>query len=1073
MPETIKTRIKTLLALLLITTAANNAISQISEKGTPPSFRYDSDGDMQTRAAAELVPYTINSPFTAAQLIEEDENAPSGTPYRIGILLAAGLEFPRDAEKSTLPGGEEIYRLRIKSDGATALSLYYDHFEIPEGGKLYIYNADHTHLLGAYTRATNPDGKAFSSQFVAGDDITLEYAVPQSGALPQIKISDIGYGYNHLEIRSSNTVDISCMVNINCPEGDNWQDEKEGIIKMATRSGSSIYSCSASLLNNTGTTPIPYIYTAFHCIKTDTRQFTEDELRQAQFTFQYENTDCTSNEIKEYTTLVGCQYLTGSDLSGGYDQTLLLLTSDIPGDLNPYFCGWDKTGNTPQYGVGIHHPNGSTKKISTYTRPATQNTWVTTNETGATNGHWVVYFAATRTGHSVTASGSSGSPLFNESHKVVGALTGGSSTCSYPNGSNYYGKISKFFPQITQYLDPDNTGSRSTEGRYYRSPKPVPQNLAVQYDPATKGAQLTWETAQEEETPVAYTIYRNGYEIGSSQTTAYTEASLYPGLHEYTVAAVYDDGSISTKSNSATLKVHITAPPAAITVKRVGEQDIQIDWSEPLPQQPIYWGKGSIDLKYKISSLPHYIGQHWNPSDLEEVNQYTINQIEYFSLAGAEYELYIKNGDNTYSEQVPVTAVDKTITRQIPPFTINAADNLICGLKITGGNNYHIASDSYEAPVGRETIFSTDGITWAPSSSFTHNLYIKAHITPPTDTPEEATPADDSSTAKRASSRPVGAAAPTYKITRNGTEIATTGNSEHSYTDTGLEQGTEYTYTITADYGYEGTAAATSAPFLLKTESFDADIHTLTVNGTTITPDENGIYIAPLLCGTTNAEINITAHPQATITINGESSNTMTIDTQIGGRYDIDITITSQSGENSSTSKLLLYKLPDNIIYKRWNDVLVVINNPDNNGGLQFTYYKWYINGQKADCTEQYIYLPEGINATDRYSVELTTTDGITLTSCEQTFPTESDDIRLYPTIVSNEAEINLYIKSGSTTNGKSATLYISDMSGRITTRKVTGEYNKIKAPNTEGSYIIKVVTSDGKQAEFKIRVKK
>lgn len=1072
MPKTIRTHIKTLLALLLITTA-HNATSQISEKGTPPSFKYAAENGIQTRATAELVPRTINSPFTAARLIEEDENAPSGTPYRIGILLAAGLEFPQDAEKSTLPGGEEIYRLRIQSEGAIALSLYYDHFEIPEGGKLYIYNADHTHLLGAYTEATNPDGKAFSSQFVAGDDITIEYAVPQNGALPKIEISDIGYGYNHLEIRSSGTVDLSCMVNINCPEGDNWQDEKEGVIKMATRSGSSIYTCSASLLNNTGSDPTPYIYTAFHCLKTSTRQFTEDELRQAQFTFQYENTDCTGEEIKEYTTLVGCKYLTGSDLSGGYDQTLLLLTSDIPGDLNPYFCGWDKTGNRPQYGVGIHHPNGSTKKISTYTSPATENTWITTIETGAANGHWVVYFAATQTGHSVTAGGSSGSPLFDENHKVVGALTGGSSTCSNPDGSNYYGKINKFFPQIARYLDPGNTGSRSTEGRYLRNPKPIPQNLAATYDPATKGAQLTWETAQEEETPVSYTIYRNGYEVGNSTTATFTEASLYPGLHEYTVAAVYGDGSISAKSSPATLKIHITAPPTAITVKRVGEQDIQISWNAPLPEQPIYWGKGSADLKYRATSLPLYTGQRWNPSDLEEVDNYTINKIEYYSIAGAEYELYIKNGDNTYSEKVPVTSSDKTITRQIPPFTINSADNLICGLKITGGSDYHIGSDTYQAPVGRETVFSTDGITWTPSSSFTHNLYIKAHITPPSDTPEGATPADDNATAKRASSRPVGAASPTYKITRNGTEIATTGNNEPSYTDTRLEQGTEYTYTITADYGDEGTAATTSTPFLLKNESFDADIHTLTVNGTTITPDENGTYIAPLQCGTASAEINITAHPQATITINGESSSTTTIDTQIGGRYDIDITITSQSGENSSTSKLLLYKLPDNIIYKRWNDVLVVINNPDNNGGLQFSDYKWYINGQKADCTEQYIYLPEGITTTDRYSVELTTTDGITLTSCEQTFPTESDDIRLYPTIVSSEAAINLYIKSGTATSDKPSTLYISDMNGRTTTQQVTREYNTIKAPRTEGSYIIKVVTSDGKQARFKIRVKK
>lgn len=1067
-----KTYIKTLLCAAVAMIAAQSAKSQISEKGIPPSFLYTEGDSIHTRCSAgQLEAYTINSPFTAEQLIEEDENAPQGTPYRLGILLAAGLEFPEDAQKSTLPGGEEIYRMRIKSEGAIALSLYYDKFIIPEGGKLYIYNNTHTQLLGAYTPITNPDGKAFSSQFVAGDDITLEYAVPASGALPQIKISDIGYGYNNLEIRSS-TTDLGCMVNINCPEGDNWQDEKEGVVKMATRSGSSIYTCSASLLNNTSATPTPYIYTAFHCLIAGTHQFTENELRQAQFIFRYENTGCDSEETEEYTTLIGCSYLTGSNLSGGYDQALLLLESEIPGDLNPYLCGWDKTGNAPQSGAGIHHPGGSTKKISTYTSPATDGTWMTTTTTGAENGHWIVYFARTQSGHSVTAQGSSGSPLFNQNHKVTGALTGGSSSCSNPYGSNYYGKINKFFPQISQYLDPLNTGSTTTEGRYMRSMKPSPQNLTATYDPATQGAKLTWEMDKKETTPVSYTIYRNGYETGSSQTETFTEASLYPGLHEYTVTATFDDGSISQKSSSAILRKHIIAPPTAITVQRTGEQATTIEWNAPLPEQPIYWGKGSAELLYKSATLPLYVGQRWFPSDLEEVNLYTINKIEFYNIAGAQYRLYIKNGSKSYEEKIDTESEDKYVTRQITPFTIDASQDLICGLKITGGDTYHFASDTYEAPSGHETVISSDGTSWETQSNLTHNLFIKAYITPPSDAPATATPADDGATAKKASSRPVQAAEPTYKILRNGTEIATTGSDAGSYTDTGLEQGLEYTYTITADYGDEGNASASADPFLLKTESFNADITTLTVNGTEITPDGNGTYTATLQCGTPEATITVTAHPQATVTINGKTGNTLTLETETGGQYDMEITVTSQSGENSKTSKLTLYKLPDNIILKRWDDVLVVINNPDNNGGLQFSSYKWYINGEKTNCTEQHIYLPEGVSTTDRYSVELTTTDGMTLKSCEQTFPGESDEIRLYPTFVGREGEMTLYIRPDDKTDGEPATLYITDMNGRTTSRRIKGEYNKIKAPGTEGSYIVKIVTPDGKHSEFKIRVK-
>lgn len=62
--------------------------------------------------------------------------------------------------------------------------LYYETFYLPEGGKLFIYNAEKTHLLGAYTSQTNPDGKSFATEFVAGDDIILEYEPPVSDEKP-------------------------------------------------------------------------------------------------------------------------------------------------------------------------------------------------------------------------------------------------------------------------------------------------------------------------------------------------------------------------------------------------------------------------------------------------------------------------------------------------------------------------------------------------------------------------------------------------------------------------------------------------------------------------------------------------------------------------------------------------------------------------------------------------------------------------------------------------------------------------------------------------------------------------
>jgi hypothetical protein len=45
--------------------------------------------------------------------------------------------------------------------------------------------------------------------------------------------------------------------------------------------------------------------------------------------------------------------------------------------------------------------------------------------------------------HGSTASGSSGSPLIDmDTHKVVGVLTGGFSSCDTPKQPDYYGRLS-------------------------------------------------------------------------------------------------------------------------------------------------------------------------------------------------------------------------------------------------------------------------------------------------------------------------------------------------------------------------------------------------------------------------------------------------------------------------------------------------------------------------------------------------------------------------------------------------------------------------------------------------------
>lgn len=199
---------------------ASEVKSQISEGGKPLSFNYQN----MLKSEQPVVRIPVN--FSVEDLIAVDEwRVSQGAPLTVSTLIDTDLNMDTDGQWLTLPNGKEIWQLRLQAKGAIALMLYYNAFYIPEGGKLFIYNADKTQLLGAYTSQTNPGGKAFATEFVAGDDLTIEYEPPVSGEKAGIIINQIGYGYNHLTVsgnlRSTGPgTSSSCMVNINCEEGE-------------------------------------------------------------------------------------------------------------------------------------------------------------------------------------------------------------------------------------------------------------------------------------------------------------------------------------------------------------------------------------------------------------------------------------------------------------------------------------------------------------------------------------------------------------------------------------------------------------------------------------------------------------------------------------------------------------------------------------------------------------------------------------------------------------------------------------------------------------------------------------
>jgi hypothetical protein len=183
------------------------------------------------------------------------------------------------------------------------------------------------------------------------------------------------------------------------------------------------------------------------------------------FWWNYESAGCTNTTEPSHYSTSGATVKANNSNS---DFALLQL-SENPNNLtnyNPAYLGWDR--NTPgSGGVGIHHPSGDVKKISTYTMMP-QSTAYSSNTVDPNGNHWRVVWSS-----GTTEGGSSGSALFNGNHRIIGQLHGGWANCNNLNEPDWYGKFSVSWTgdgasdnrrRLNYWLDPAGTNPNTLNG---------------------------------------------------------------------------------------------------------------------------------------------------------------------------------------------------------------------------------------------------------------------------------------------------------------------------------------------------------------------------------------------------------------------------------------------------------------------------------------------------------------------------------------------------------------------------------------------------------------------------------
>ena len=631
----------------------------------------------------------VVTPPDMVQIMNEDaSDEKNGEMYKVARILDVNMNMDNCGTTDVLADGTKVWRVRVACEGAKALKVMCEEFYIPNGAELFLYNENRQQVVEVDANNNPKFGTYYSPKMIQGDALYMEYVQPATVVgTPVIKIDALSYfyrgvdafvGYYAQKRETGFGESYDCEVNVNCPAGANWQDQKKGVaeIWVVSREGGGF--CSGTLVNNTANDGTPYFLTADHCGGVDANGY----FNRWEFYFNFESPNC-NNPTSEpnYDVVSGCTLKarpSGAQASGT-DFLLLLLntTEDNLETIGAYYNGWDRTDVAAPNSTGIHHPSGDIKKISIVTSELTLSTF---GQTNTPNGHWRTTWNAT-TGF--TEGGSSGSPLFRDANKLVmGTLSGGPYyNCSSSASMLYdvYGRFDLHWEdggtssanQLKPWLDPNNTGAETCPGRYPNSgtdpEPPTPGTLNADFTGNPTTVNVGGTVAFRDASTGNPTSWSWSFPGGNPSTsTSQNPSVVYSTAGTYNVSLTVSDG---TSEDTETKNAYITVSENGVT-----------------PPDP----NGELAAAFVASSYNIIIGDCINFTDLSSGSPTSWN----WTFQGAEtvsstqqnptgicyntpgtynVTLYVQNADGDYDSEVceGCIVVENNPTMPIADFEAN------------------------------------------------------------------------------------------------------------------------------------------------------------------------------------------------------------------------------------------------------------------------------------------------------------------------------------------------------------------------------------------------------------------
>lgn len=472
------------LLFLIFCVSPFTLLAQISYGGQPLPL----NANMYSRSGqAEQVPFVEMKSFDIQQsILRSEEEKGKFKSLEFAHKFYVHLRPDNSGITFTTNNGTKVWRVGIRSRKALSINILFTKFRLPEGAKVFVYNANQTEILGSYTHQNNTDLNLLPVQPIEGEEIIVEYQEPSDAAFKgELEIGEVNHDYLGI-LRAGEPRDpkYDCHPNIVCYPED--IEHGKGVVALIINGTT---YCTGSLVNNTAEDGTPYLLTATHCLN---RDYDPRFIANSKYNvvagnivafFNYKSPSCGTN-IRGPLQMS----LASADsilISERHDISLLKFKQVPPKEYQPIYLGWNVNTTPSAPFHGIHAPNGGVLKVAVDEDALAIASFSGSKYNMEPNAHWAV--RAWNVG--TTEGGSSGSPLLDKDKRIVGTLTGGESMCSSPRGPDVYASLTKFWNvsgslsnpnPISFYLDPENSQVRQLGS--YNPYKNEPIERAYNFD---------------------------------------------------------------------------------------------------------------------------------------------------------------------------------------------------------------------------------------------------------------------------------------------------------------------------------------------------------------------------------------------------------------------------------------------------------------------------------------------------------------------------------------------------------------------------------------------------------------